>query len=198
MIICGIDEAGRGPLSGPVVVAAVIMKPGSAVKGVKDSKKLSAKTRESLYPLILADSLFHHVEILDNKLIDESNILKTVMAGMEKCINAVRRKNVKFMIDGNYFRLEGGREKEIIYETIIRGDDKIYEISCASIIAKVTRDRLMIEYDSEFPQYGFKNNKGYGTKKHIEAILEHGTCSIHRQSFLKNILIRIPLFKDEN
>jgi ribonuclease HII len=198
MIICGIDEAGRGPLAGPVVTAAVIMKPGSTIKGVKDSKKLSAKTRESLYPLILADSIFHHVEIHDNKIIDESNILKTVMAGMEKCIDAAGDRGIKFMIDGNYFRLDGGREKEINFETIIRGDDKIYEISCASIIAKVTRDRLMIEYDSEFPQYGFKSNKGYGTKKHIEAILEHGPCPIHRKSFLKKILIRIPLFENED
>ncbi|MDD5362946.1 MAG: ribonuclease HII [Ignavibacteria bacterium] len=198
MIICGIDEAGRGPLAGPVVIAAVIMKPGSAIEGVKDSKKLSQKSRESLFPLILADSLFRHVEVLDNITIDESNILKAVMKGMENCINAVEYEGVKFMIDGNYFKLDGGREKEINYETIIKGDDKIYEISCASIIAKVTRDRIMEEYDNEFPQYGFKSNKGYGTKKHIEAIQEHGTCPIHRKTFLKNILIRIPLFKDED
>ena len=194
MIICGIDEAGRGPLAGPVVIAAVIMKKGPAIKGIRDSKKLTQKSREKLIPAIMEDSLFCHTEVIDNNYIDEFNILKAVMKGMELCIDAVKQDKVKFMIDGNYFKLENGRENEIFHETVIKGDDKIYEISCASIVAKVTRDRIMTDYDEIYPQYGFKSNKGYGTGNHIDAVLRYGPCIIHRKSFLKNILIKIPLF----
>lgn len=194
MIICGIDEAGRGPLAGPVVIAAAVMMQGRRIEGVRDSKKLSAKKREVLYEIILKEAIVSHTAIISNAYIDGHNILKSVMKGMEECIDAVNAERTKFLIDGNYFRLEGGREKEINHETIVKGDDRVYEISCASIIAKVTRDRLMQEYDGLYPVYGFRTNKGYGTAKHIKAILEHGPCEIHRKSFLKNILIKIPLF----
>ncbi len=198
MIICGIDEAGRGPLAGPVVVASVIMKNGARIEGVRDSKKLTRKKREKLFDLILGQADSHHIAVVDNLYIDGHNILKAVMKGMEECIESAGQKNVKYMIDGNYFRLADGREKEIDFETVVKGDDKVYEISCASILAKVTRDRIMAGLHEIYPAYGFDTNMGYGTKKHIDAILKHGPCEAHRMTFLKNILIRIPLFGNEN
>jgi len=194
MIICGIDEAGRGPLAGPVVIAAAVMGQGAKIDGVKDSKKLSSKKREVLYEIISREVIKCHTAVLSNDYIDEHNILKSVMKGMEECIEAVKAEGMKFLIDGNYFRLENGKENKLSYETIVKGDDKVYEISCASIIAKVTRDRIMVEYDKVYPVYGFRTNKGYGTAGHIKAILRYGPCEIHRKSFLKNILIKIPLF----
>lgn len=194
MIICGIDEAGRGPLAGPVVIAAAVMGQGAKIDGVRDSKKLSSKKREVLYEIISSEVIKCHTAVLSNDYIDEHNILKSVMKGMEECIEAVKADGMKFLIDGNYFRLENGKENKFSYETIVKGDDKVYEISCASIIAKVTRDRIMEEYDKIYPVYGFRTNKGYGTAEHIKAILRHGPCEIHRKSFLKNILIKIPLF----
>ncbi len=194
MIICGIDEAGRGPLAGPVVIAAAVMGPGAKIDGVRDSKKLSSKKREVLYEIISKEVIKCHTSVKSNDFIDEHNILKSVMKGMEECIEAVKADGMKFLIDGNYFRLENGKENKFFYETIVKGDDKVYEISCASIIAKVTRDRIMEEYDKIYPVYGFRTNKGYGTAEHIKAILRHGPCEIHRKSFLKNILIKIPLF----
>lgn len=194
MIICGIDEAGRGPLAGPVVIAAAVMHRGARIEEVRDSKKLSPKKREVLYEIISREVIKCHTAILSNDYIDEHNILKSVMKGMEECIEAVKADGMKFLIDGNYFRLENGKENIFSYETIVKGDDKVYEISCASIIAKVTRDRIMEEYDKIYPVYGFRTNKGYGTAEHIKAILRHGPCEIHRKSFLKNILIKIPLF----
>ncbi|HWQ82669.1 MAG TPA: ribonuclease HII [Ignavibacteria bacterium] len=194
MIICGIDEAGRGPLAGPVVIAAAVMGRGARIEEVRDSKKLSPKKREVLYEIISREVIKCHTAILSNDYIDEHNILKSVMKGMEECIEAVKADGMKFLIDGNYFRLENGKENKFSYETIVKGDDKVYEISCASIIAKVTRDRIMEEYDKIYPVYGFRTNKGYGTAEHIKAILRHGPCEIHRKSFLKNILIKIPLF----
>ncbi|MCE1166448.1 MAG: ribonuclease HII [Bacteroidetes bacterium] len=194
MIICGIDEAGRGPLAGPVVVASVIMRPGPKIEGVRDSKKLSKKKREKLFGGILDNAAEYHISVIDNYYIDGHNILKSVMKGMEECIDSVKNADVKFMIDGNYFKLEDGRENNINFETVVKGDDKIYEISCASIIAKVTRDRMMEELHAKFPVYGFNTNMGYGTAKHIKAILENGPCEMHRKTFLKNILIKIPLF----
>jgi len=155
---------------------------------------LSPKKREVLYEIISREVIKCHTAILSNDYIDEHNILKSVMKGMEECIEAVKADGMKFLIDGNYFRLENGKENKFSYETIVKGDDKVYEISCASIIAKVTRDRIMEEYDKIYPVYGFRTNKGYGTAEHIKAILRHGPCEIHRKSFLKNILIKIPLF----
>ena len=194
MIICGIDEAGRGPLAGPVVIAAAITGQGAKIEGVRDSKKLSPRKRESLYEIIIKEVISCHIAVISSDYIDKHNILKSVMKGMKECIEAVRADGIKFLIDGNYFRLENGEENSIPHETIVKGDDKIYEISCASIIAKVTRDRIMEEYDTIYPVYGFRTNKGYGTAEHIKAIIKYGPCGIHRRSFLKNILTKIPLF----
>lgn len=187
-LICGIDEAGRGPLAGPVVVACVIFGNNDFIEGVKDSKKLSEKKREFFFDKIIESCLEYKIEIIDNKIIDEINILNATMLGMEKCIESLQNKDVKLLIDGNYFKLRNDLHKNYSYETIIGGDDKIFEISCASILAKVARDRLMKEYDLLFPRYNFAKHKGYGTKEHIEKIKEYGLCEIHRETFCKNFM----------
>ena len=188
MIICGIDEAGRGPLAGPVVVAGVIMNTEKQIVGIRDSKKLTFNKRETFYNQIIDNAKFYDVQIVDGKTIDDVNILKSCMMGMENIMKKFKNKCDIFLIDGNYLKFEGDRHLKYKYETIVKGDDKVYEISCASILAKVTRDRIMIDYDLMFPEYGFKSNKGYGTQKHISAIKEYGHCEIHRRTFLKNIL----------
>jgi ribonuclease HII len=186
--ICGVDEAGRGPLAGPVVVAGVIFEPDMRIEGVKDSKKLTEKRRESLYDKIIDNCLEYKIEIVDNKTIDEINILAATMLGMENCITKMQTKDFKLLIDGNYFKLRDNLQNNYDYETIIEGDDKIFEISCASILAKVTRDRLMREYDKIYPGYLFAKNKGYGTKEHIHRISQYGLCDIHRVTFCKNFI----------
>lgn len=188
MIFCGIDEAGRGPLAGPVVVAGVIMRKSSKIEGIKDSKKLTFLKRDNLFQQITENALHYEIQIIDEKTIDDINILKSCMLGMESVMNKFREKCDKYLIDGNYLKFHDDRHISYNYETIVKGDDKVYEISCASILAKVTRDRIMIESDILYPEYGFKNHKGYATKKHIEAILNYGPCKIHRTTFLKNIL----------
>lgn len=188
MLICGIDEAGRGPLAGPVVVAAVIISKENKIHGIKDSKKLSENLRELLYELIIQNAIEYVIKIIDNHKIDEINILRSTMLGMEKCIRSLKIKPEKYIIDGNYFRLRDDFQKSINYETIIKGDDKYYEISCASILAKVTRDHIMKECHIKYPQYGFSSNKGYGTKYHINSIIKYGLCPLHRKTFVKNIL----------
>jgi ribonuclease HII len=191
MILCGIDEAGRGPLAGPVVAAGVIIKPGTLIKGIRDSKKLTSNKREFLFDCIIENALHYDVQIVDEKTVDRINILKSCMMGMENIMGKLKNDCDKFVIDGNYLKFENDRHLDYNYETIVKGDDKVYEISCASILAKVTRDRLMIEYDSIYPDYGFKNNKGYGTLRHIESIIKHGPCDIHRKTFLKNIIFNV-------
>jgi ribonuclease HII len=195
MIICGIDEAGRGPLAGPVVVAAVIMNKSSIVSGIKDSKKLTSLRRTILFNEILIHSDFYRIEIIDNNIIDEINILKSVMLGIEKCIKDINSKVTELLIDGNYFQLNNNAQNDFNFRTIVKGDSKIYEISCASILAKVTRDRIMDEYDEKYPEYNFKSNKGYGTRFHIKSLLEFGPCKIHRKTFIKKILEQGRLFK---
>lgn len=191
MILCGIDEAGRGPLAGPVVVAGVIIKPGTRIEGIRDSKKLTFDKREFLYDCIVENALYYDVQIMDEITVDRINILKSCMMGMENIMGKFKNSCDKFVIDGNYLKFDNDRHLLYNYETIVKGDDKVYEISCASILAKVTRDRLMIEYDSIYPEYGFKNNKGYGTRRHIESIIKHGPCDIHRKTFLKNITLNV-------
>ncbi|MCU0372162.1 MAG: ribonuclease HII [Ignavibacteria bacterium] len=194
MIICGIDEAGRGPLAGPVVVAAVIMDKSCIISGIRDSKKLTHKKRVQLFDEIINKSSFHRIEIIDNIIIDEINILKSVMLGIEKCIYDLDRKETELLIDGNYFKLKNDAQKNFKYRTIIKGDSKIYEISCASILAKVTRDRIMIEYDNIYPEYNFKSNKGYATQMHLKNLLKFGPCAIHRNTFIKKIIEQGMLF----
>lgn len=188
MVFCGIDEAGRGPLAGPVVVAAVIISSVPRIEGIKDSKQLTEKKRNYLFDIIVDKAVEYCIKIIDNKTIDEINILRATMLGMEECIRSIRNLPDKYIIDGNYFKLRNDYHINITYETHVKGDSRFYEISCASILAKVKRDRIMKDYDDKYPLYGFKSNKGYGTSSHIKAIRKYGICPIHRKTFLRNIL----------
>ena len=181
--ICGIDEAGRGPLAGPVVVAAVIMPKDSMIEGVNDSKKVSEKKRETLYEQIINEAIAYGVGIIDQKEIDEINILNATKKGLTTAIKELKVKPQRILVDA----LTGIDTCGIPYTSIIKGDAKEYSIAAASIIAKVTRDRIMREWDEIYPQYGFEKHKGYGTKMHIDAIKEYGLCPLHRLSFVKNI-----------
>lgn len=182
--ICGIDEAGRGPLAGPVVVAGVIMPENSMIEGVNDSKKVSEKKREILYDKILEEAISYSVSIIGQDVIDEINILNATKQGVTSVIKGLDIKPDLIIIDA----LEHIDTNGVPYESIIKGDAKCYSIAAASIIAKVTRDRIMREWDEVYPQYGFMQHKGYGTAKHIEAVKEYGLCPIHRRSFTKNFV----------
>ena len=181
-LICGIDEAGRGPLAGPVVVGAVIMPKDSMIEGVNDSKKVSEKKREQLYDLITKEAIAYSVGIVDQTVIDEINILEATKKALTEAVSGLEKKPDVIMVDAlNKINTCG-----IPYISVIKGDAKIYSIACASIIAKVTRDRMMYEYDKIYPQYGFAKHKGYGTAFHINAIRENGLCMIHRKTFIKD------------
>lgn len=180
--ICGIDEAGRGPLAGPVVVAGVIMPQDSMIEGVNDSKKVTEKRREKLYDLILDEAISYSVAIVGQDVIDEINILNATKQGVTQVVDELDIKPDLILVDA----LEHINTRGIPYEPIIKGDAKCYNIAAASIIAKVTRDRIMREWDEIYPQYGFISHKGYGTAKHIAAIKQYGLCPIHRKSFTKN------------
>lgn len=185
--ICGIDEAGRGPLAGPVVVAGVIMPQDSMIEGVNDSKKVSEKKREKLYDLILDEAISYSVAIIGQDVIDDINILQATKHGVTQVVEGLDVKPDLIIVDAlNHINTKG-----IPYNSIIKGDAKCYNIATASIIAKVTRDRIMREWDSIYPQYGFIQHKGYGTAKHIEAIKQYGLCPIHRRSFTKNIIMKM-------
>lgn len=188
MYICGVDEAGRGPLAGPVVAAAVIFKNNFFIEGIKDSKKLSFKQREKLYYKILETSLEYKISIVDNHIIDNINILKATMLAMENCLLNLKIKPSKIFIDGNYFKFENDRHLFYNFKKIIKGDEKIFQISAASILAKVERDRIMLQLDELFPEYNFKNNKGYPTKEHIMKIKKYGLSPVHRVTFCKKYL----------
>ncbi len=182
--ICGIDEAGRGPLAGPVVVAGVIMPKDSMIEGVNDSKKVSEKKREKLYDVILEEAISYSVAIVGQDVIDDINILNATKQGVTKVVEELEVKPNLILVDA----LTHINTKGIPYDSIIKGDAKCYNIAAASIIAKVTRDRIMREWDEIYPQYGFINHKGYGTAKHIEALKEYGPCPIHRKTFIKNFV----------
>ena len=182
--ICGIDEAGRGPLAGPVVVAGVIMPKDSFIEGVNDSKKVSEKKREVLYDKILDEAISYSVAIIGQDVIDEINILNATKKGVTSVVENLDVKPNLIVIDA----LEHIDTKGIPYESIIKGDAKCYSIAAASIVAKVTRDRIMRQWDEIYPQYGFAKHKGYGTANHIAAIKEFGLCPIHRRSFTKNFI----------
>lgn len=177
--ICGIDEAGRGPLAGPVVIAAVIMPQDSMIEGVNDSKKVSEKKREQLYDKILEEAVSYGVAIIGQEEIDNINILNATKKGLTMSLQELTVKPDLILVDA----LEHIDTLGIPYESIIKGDAKAYSIAAASIIAKVTRDRIMREWGTVYPQYGFEVHKGYGTAKHIAAIKENGLCPIHRKSF---------------
>jgi len=182
--ICGIDEAGRGPLAGPVVIASVIMPSDSMIEGVNDSKKVSEKKREKLYDQILEEAISYGVAIIGQDEIDEINILNATKKGLTVSLQELSQKPDLILVDA----LSGINTLGIPYESIIKGDAKCYSIAAASIIAKVTRDRIMREWDRVYPEYGFEKHKGYGTAAHIAAIREHGLCPIHRRSFTKNFI----------
>lgn len=177
-VIAGVDEAGRGPLAGPVVAAAVIFPQGTFIGGVDDSKKVSEKKREVLFHTIYEKAKSVGVGIVSHEVIDRINIYQASILAMRKAVEKLSLSPQIVLADGNSFKHESLR-----YENIIDGDAKCFSIAAASIIAKVTRDNLMREYHEQFPLYGFAQHKGYGTKQHIEAIRQHGLCEIHRRSF---------------
>ena len=178
-IITGVDEAGRGPLAGPVVVAAVIMEPEIRIEGLNDSKKLSANKREELYEIIINSVEDWNIEIISPAIIDEINILQATLLGMEKAVLNLKFKPDICLIDGNKIP----KKIEHFSEAIIKGDGKLASIAAASILAKVTRDRIMIDLHHEHPEYNFLKNKGYPTKEHLEAIYEYGITRYHRKSY---------------
>ena len=177
--IAGIDEAGRGPLAGPVVVASVIMPKDSMIEGINDSKKISEKKREKLYDIILEEAVSYGIGIVYQDEIDKINILQATKKGLTEAVEQMKIKPNLIMVDA----LTGIDTLGIPYKSIIKGDAKCYNIAAASILAKVTRDRIMRQWDEIYPQYGFSSHKGYGTAKHIAAIKEYGLCPIHRRSF---------------
>ena len=182
--ICGIDEAGRGPLAGPVVVASVIMPEDSMIEGVNDSKKISEKKREKLYDQIIEEAIGYSISIIGQEEIDEINILNATKKGLTDSLKELKVKPDLIIVDA----LAHIDTLGIPYESIIKGDAKCYSISAASILAKVTRDRIMREWAAIYPQYGFEQHKGYGTAKHISAIKEYGSCPIHRRTFIKHFI----------
>lgn len=181
--ICGVDEAGRGPLCGPVVASAVILPKDICIEGVNDSKKLSEKKREKLYDEIMARALAVGIGISDVDVIEKVNILNATKLAMIQAINDLQ-------ITPDYVIVDGNQKIDITIplDTVIKGDSKSESIACASIIAKVTRDRMLLKYDKEYPEYGFSKHKGYGTKLHIEAIKEYGITPIHRPSFCQKFI----------
>lgn len=179
-ILVGVDEAGRGPLAGPVVSAAVIVKDESKLDKVKDSKKLTEKKREELYETILKNC-YVGLGLVDAEEIDKKNILIATMESMKLAIQNLNREFSLILVDGN-MKIPNLDKKQI---PIVKGDNKSLAIASASIVAKVTRDRIMINYDKEYPKYNFKKHKGYGTKEHMDNIKKFGISKIHRRSFLK-------------
>jgi ribonuclease HII len=180
--ICGIDEAGRGPLAGPVVVGAVILPRDSAIAGVNDSKKISEKKREELYEQITKQAISYAVGIVDHEQIDNINILNATKLALTNALKDLSVKPDVILVDA----LTKIDTLGIPYISAIKGDANFYSIAAASIIAKVTRDRMMYEWDKVYPAYGFAKHKGYGTAFHIEAIRENGLCQIHRKTFIKD------------
>ena len=181
--ICGVDEVGRGPLAGPVVCAAVIMPLDDILEGVDDSKKLSAKKRETLAPLIKEKAIDAAICLIEPHIIDKINILQATRLCMKHAIESLKIKPDFVMCDGNMTL-----DIDIKQKSFIKGDANSYSIGAASIIAKVYRDNLMDKYAEEYPDYDFENNKGYGTKNHIDGIKRVGICPIHRISFVKKLL----------
>ena len=180
-LICGIDEAGRGPLAGPVCAAACVLAAGPVIEGLNDSKKLSEKKREALYEQITTQALAWAVCLVDEKTIDKINILQATFRAMRGAVAQLSVRPELCLVDGNRDPGLG-----LPTRTVVKGDASCASVAAASILAKVTRDRLMVQYDAQYPGYGFAVHKGYGTKAHYAAIDALGLCPIHRRSFLKN------------
>ena len=179
-LVCGVDEAGRGPLAGPVCAAAVILPPGLEIPGLNDSKKLTDKKRRELYDIMIEQAVSYGIAFASEQEIDEINILQATFLAMERAIQKLSPQPELALIDGNRTKDFG-----LPVRTIVKGDSLSASIAAASILAKVTRDRLMEEYDAQYPQYGFAVHKGYGTKRHYETLREFGPSPIHRKTFLK-------------
>ena len=179
-VICGVDEAGRGPLAGPVCAAAVILPPNAEIPGLNDSKKLSDKKRRELYPIIKEQAIAYGIAFADHREIDEINILQATFLTMERAINQLSVKPELALIDGNRVKDFG-----VPVETVVHGDSLSASIAAASVLAKVTRDDYMLKMAEEYPGYDFEIHKGYGTKAHYEALTRLGPCPIHRMTFLK-------------
>ena len=177
-LVAGVDEAGRGPLAGPVFAAAVILDDLSPISGLADSKKLSSKKRDLLYDIIKAQALCFCVATASVQEIDEMNILQATLLAMQRAVKGLRLKPRKVLVDGNRLPV-----LDIHSEAIVQGDSKVASISAASILAKVERDRWCVEIDSQYPLYGFAIHKGYGTSIHLNALKQHGPCVLHRRSF---------------
>lgn len=184
-VICGVDEAGRGPLAGPVYAAAVILHEGQIIEGVNDSKKLSKKKREALFDEITSVCADFSIASASEKEIDEINILQATFLAMKRAVNGLKTLPDLALVDGNRAPDLGS----VNVETIIKGDSKSQSIAAASILAKVSRDRFMLEAAQKYPEYCFEKHKGYGTKLHYEMIEKYGICEIHRKSFLKKVLM---------
>lgn len=182
VLICGIDEAGRGPLCGPVCAAAVILKENAVIDGLNDSKKLSEKKREELFNIIKENSVAYGIAFATPQEIDELNILNATFLAMKRAVSMCETLPVFALVDGN--RIKG---LDIPSECVVKGDAKCASIAAASVLAKVTRDRFMYELDKEFPQYELCSHKGYPTKKHYELIKKYGIYDFYRKSFLKNL-----------
>lgn len=179
--VCGIDEAGRGPLAGPVFAAAVILPENCVIEGLNDSKKISEKKREALFDIIKEKAISYSIASVDEKTIDEINILQATYLAMKKAVEGLD-------VPADYALIDGNRMPPIAIdgETVVKGDAKSPSIAAASILAKVSRDRFMLELDEKYPQYKFSQHKGYGTKLHYEMLTEHGVSDCHRMSFLKS------------
>ncbi len=182
-VVCGVDEAGRGPLAGPVFAAAVILPEGYCHEILNDSKKLSEKKRNIVFDDIIRDAVSYSVGIATEKEIDEINILNATFLAMKRAVDGLEVKPDLAYIDGNQYPKTGVKEV-----TIVKGDSKCMSVAAASIIAKVSRDRYMLEVAEKYPEYEFPKHKGYGTKLHYEMIEKYGVSSVHRRSFLKKIL----------
>ena len=182
-LVAGVDEAGRGPLAGPVYAAAVILKEDAVIDGINDSKKLTEKKREELFDKIIENSIAYSIASVDEKIIDEINILNATHMAMNNAVDNLSQKADFVLIDGNSIK-----NMATPHQTVVKGDAKSISIAAASILAKVARDRYITKMAEEYPQYGFEKHKGYGTKAHNDAILEHGPSPIHRKTFLKKLL----------
>ena len=182
--ICGVDEAGRGPLAGPVCAAAVILPENCEIEGLNDSKKLSEKKREMLFDIICEKAISYSIAFGTIEEIEKFNILEATFIAMNRAIDGLSVNPDFALIDGNRVP----KNIKIPCETVVKGDFKSASIAAASILAKVTRDHLMEEYHEKYPQYNFKKHKGYGTKEHTEMILKYGVSEVHRPSFLKKLL----------
>ncbi|MEW6510485.1 MAG: ribonuclease HII [Bacteroidota bacterium] len=200
-LVAGIDEAGRGPLAGPVVAAAVMFEEGKFVDGVDDSKRLPPARREELFDEIMVNAAAAGIGIVESDQIDRLNILNATFLAMDRAVGALALRPTYLIIDGNRFR-PGEATKGIPFVTVVGGDGLCFSVAAASIVAKVTRDRIMTKYDTEFPGFGFARHKGYGTVEHREAIARLGVCPIHRRTFTMKSGVRggnaccVPLMED--